>query len=286
MPQSPPASGCRGQDDLLEMDRGGQSHFFHNDLLGNVRKVTDSAGNILEQYRYGDYGQSSFFDVAGVPLAGTQIGNATLFTGRRYDPETGLYYYRSRYLDPAAGRFISRDRIGVWGDRHNYGNGFAYAGNNPWSCLDPLGMTAGDPIPGIDVSLDQIPGGYTAPEPDTQTANNYNSAKSNTAGFAASGSTGLNATGDPIPGIDVSLDQIPGGIPASLPRGKGASIVVGDPHAGGASVAFGGTGDMPASRLSALPVRRSRVDLLRSREETKADILTRWQWPGRRRSAM
>jgi YD repeat-containing protein len=30
------------------------------------------------------------------------------FTGREYDPETGFYYYRARYYDPKAGRFISK----------------------------------------------------------------------------------------------------------------------------------------------------------------------------------
>ncbi len=31
------------------------------------------------------------------------------FTGREYDKETGLYYYRARYYDPEIGRFISKD---------------------------------------------------------------------------------------------------------------------------------------------------------------------------------
>lgn len=81
-----------GIDELLTMDRGGETFFYHADELGNIRKVTAAAGNVLEQYRYGDYGEPSFFDGAGTPLAGTQIGNLTLFNGRRYDPETGLYY--------------------------------------------------------------------------------------------------------------------------------------------------------------------------------------------------
>ena len=34
------------------------------------------------------------------------------YTGREWDPETGLYYYRARYYDPKVGRFISEDPIG------------------------------------------------------------------------------------------------------------------------------------------------------------------------------
>jgi RHS repeat-associated protein len=63
-----------------------------------------------------------------------------LFTGREYDPETGWYYYRTRYLDPVAGRFTTRDTIGIWGDAANLGNGYAYAANNPWSSVDPMGQ--------------------------------------------------------------------------------------------------------------------------------------------------
>jgi RHS repeat-associated protein len=74
------------------------------------------------------------------------IGNDTLFTGRRYDPETGLYYYRTRYLDPVAGRFTIRGTIGTWGDQANVGNGYTYVGNNPYSFGDAFGRSA-PPLP-------------------------------------------------------------------------------------------------------------------------------------------
>ena len=67
-------------------------------------------------------------------------GNSYLFNGRRFDPETGMYYYRTRYMDPATGRFTARDTIGIWGDEGNLGNGYTYAGNNPWSKTDPMGL--------------------------------------------------------------------------------------------------------------------------------------------------
>ncbi len=73
------------------------------------------------------------------------IGNPYLFNGRRYDPETGWYYYRTRYLDPAAGRFTTRDTIGIWGDAGNLGNGYTYVGNNPLTALDPYGLQEGLP---------------------------------------------------------------------------------------------------------------------------------------------
>ena len=128
-----------GIDELLTMDRGGQRRFFHEDSLGSIRKVTDNTGAIVEQYRYNDYGQPTFLNGAGAVIPSTQITNATLFTGRRYDAETGLYYYRTRYLDSAAGRFTTRDSVGIWQDAVNLGNGYTYIGNRPASGTDPSG---------------------------------------------------------------------------------------------------------------------------------------------------
>jgi hypothetical protein len=50
----------------------------------------------VEQYRYGDFGKPQFFNGAGSNIAASAVGNTTLFTGRRYDPTTGLYDYRTR----------------------------------------------------------------------------------------------------------------------------------------------------------------------------------------------
>ncbi|MBN2183612.1 MAG: hypothetical protein JW715_17015, partial [Sedimentisphaerales bacterium] len=64
------------------------------------------------------------------------IGNPYMFTGRRYDLETGLYYYRARYYNPNTGRFLQTDPVG-YSDGINWYN---YCGSNPLNFVDPSGM--------------------------------------------------------------------------------------------------------------------------------------------------
>lgn len=134
-----------GIDEVLSMRRAtsGGHFFYHADDLGNVVALTGIAGGIVERYEYDDYG-FPVLPTTLAPIGGNPSpvqGNPHLFNGRRYDPETRLYHYRTRYLDPRAGRFTTRDRIGIWGDAANLGNGTAFVNSNPTSTLDPIGMS-------------------------------------------------------------------------------------------------------------------------------------------------
>ena len=127
-------------DEVLTMHRDGSDFFFHRDDLFNVTSLTDSSGALVESYEYGAFGFPEIFDGVDNPLAQSATGNPFFFTGRRWDPESNLYYYRTRYMDPIAGRFISRDSIGIWGDSGNLGNGFSYVGSASYSAVDPIGQ--------------------------------------------------------------------------------------------------------------------------------------------------
>jgi len=59
------------------------------------------------------------------------------FTGREYDAESGLYYYRARYYDASIGRFIEKDPIGFAGGDTNL---YRYVANNPVNWTDPSGL--------------------------------------------------------------------------------------------------------------------------------------------------
>ena len=91
------------------MRRGDDDFYYHVDDLGSVVAITDGANRLVERYDYQDFGEPSIFDSQGRPLQTSAVRNPYLFTGQRYDPETGLYYYRARYLDPLVGRFTTRD---------------------------------------------------------------------------------------------------------------------------------------------------------------------------------
>jgi len=65
--------------------------------------------------------------------------NPYLFQGRRLDEETGLYYFRNRYYDPAHGRFILRDPEGFVDGPNLY----SFVNNNPVCYVDPYGLYYG-----------------------------------------------------------------------------------------------------------------------------------------------
>jgi len=52
----------------------------------------------------------------------------------------GLYYYRARYYDPNAGRFLSEDEMQFFAGGTNF---YAYSFNNPGNLSDPSGLAPG-----------------------------------------------------------------------------------------------------------------------------------------------
>ena len=61
--------------------------------------------------------------------------NDYLYTGREYDWETGIYYYRARYYNPELGRFLTRDPAGMVDGPNMY----VYVKNSPVNGVDPTG---------------------------------------------------------------------------------------------------------------------------------------------------
>jgi RHS repeat-associated protein len=104
--------------------------YFHADGLGSIIRMTNAAGAVTVTRGY---------DAWGNPELGVgEPGFA--FTGREWDPETGLHYYRARYYDPRLGRFLSEDPIRLRGGFNLY----RYVYNKPTRFTDPHGL-CGEP---------------------------------------------------------------------------------------------------------------------------------------------
>ena len=101
--------------------------FYHTNRLGTVIAMADESGALTAQYIYTPFGVET-------PVNGS--ANPFRYTGQRADAETGLMYYRARYYDPAAGRFLQTDPV-MYSDQMNL---YAYVGNGPLMATDPTGM--------------------------------------------------------------------------------------------------------------------------------------------------
>ncbi len=117
-----------GVDEHLALERGGSYDYYLADGLGSITAITDQGGSVVQSYRYDSFGM--------VTPANTTFRNSYTYTGREWDSEAGLYYYRARYYDPVEGRFIGKDPLSFdAGDVVLYG----YVQNNPLNYTDPNG---------------------------------------------------------------------------------------------------------------------------------------------------
>ncbi|MBB4099039.1 DUF4123 domain-containing protein [Sphingomonas kyeonggiensis] len=112
----------------LFLREGGAIHQYHCDPLGVPMRLTDAGGRVVWEAE-----RSGFGAMAALPGG---IDQPLRLPGQYHDAETGLHYNRFRYYDPALGRYLSRDPIGVAGGLNCY----AYAGNDPVNRADPTGL--------------------------------------------------------------------------------------------------------------------------------------------------
>ncbi len=88
--------------------------------------LTDKDGNVVWQNDFTPFGEetgeSGYLERTG------------MYTSKKIDPDTGLYYFNARWYDASLGKFITEDPIkdGV--------NWYVYCANNPLRYIDPTGL--------------------------------------------------------------------------------------------------------------------------------------------------
>ncbi len=123
-----------GIDSRLHVAVGGTEYWYHSDLIGSCRALTDPTGEVAQdsagqelRYRYSPFGEL----VLPVP----ELVQPYLFAGRRFDATLGTYDFRARQYAPDCGTFLQRDCGGERMQVHDY----IYASNNPLTWIDPEG---------------------------------------------------------------------------------------------------------------------------------------------------
>jgi RHS repeat-associated protein len=115
-------------DEPLRKEVSGANSYYHADGLSSITATTDALGAVIATRRYDAWGN----------IDGGTLDSAFAFTGREYDPETGLHYYRARYYAADAGRFINEDPVGFTSGDVNL---YSYVYNRPTNLVDPYGLT-------------------------------------------------------------------------------------------------------------------------------------------------
>ena len=112
---------------LLALKPAPASYYYQADQLGSTRLITDQYGTAVATYSYDPYGQTTTHT--------GYLDTPFQYAGQYHDTETGLYYLRARYYDPATAQFLTRDPLEA-----ETGAPYSYAGNDPVDNSDPSGM--------------------------------------------------------------------------------------------------------------------------------------------------
>jgi RHS repeat-associated protein len=104
-----------------------------SDHQETVRDWVNNSGVIQNHLRYDSFGKI-------VSQTAPALNPRFAYTGREWDSEIGLYFYRARYYAPGVGRFIGEDPIGFTAQDVNL---CRYVGNNPVWFTDPYGLGQG-----------------------------------------------------------------------------------------------------------------------------------------------
>jgi RHS repeat-associated protein len=111
------------------------TRYYHTDVIGSVRAITDEVGAVVTRHDYRPFGENTN------PLT----GDPRRFAGKELDPETAMQYFDARYYRNTWGRFTSVDPVMGSIRSPQTLNRYAYAVNNPLRFADPTGHSERGP---------------------------------------------------------------------------------------------------------------------------------------------
>jgi RHS repeat-associated protein len=111
-------------------------YYVHTDHLNTPRRVSRPSDNAIVWAWSSDPFGNGFVD-QNPDGDGQYFVYNLRFPGQYYDAETGLNYNYRRDYDPAVGKYVESDPIGLAGGSYST---YAYADGNPISENDPLGL--------------------------------------------------------------------------------------------------------------------------------------------------
>jgi RHS repeat-associated protein len=116
---------------ISERQSGGTTSYYGFDGNGNTRFLTAANGSISDTYAYDAFGDL-FTSTGTTP-------NDYLYAGQQHDANLGFYYLRARYMNPATGRFLTRDTVdGNIFDPSSL-HRYTYTADDPINRIDPNG---------------------------------------------------------------------------------------------------------------------------------------------------
>ena len=118
----------QGIDEPLALQQGGATSYYHADGLGSITSLSNTSGTLAQTYAFDSFGKAT--------ASSGSLNNPFQYTGREFDNETNLYFYRARYYNPATGWFLNEDPSAFEAGMNFY----AYVANNPVNWIDPLGL--------------------------------------------------------------------------------------------------------------------------------------------------
>jgi len=116
-----------GLDLPLSEFRSSAASYYEQDGVSSVTSLSNPAGTLANTYTFDSFGKLT-------ASTGT-LTNPFQYTAREFDPEIGIYEYRSRYYDQSLGRFLSEDPVG-FSEGPNF---YAYVHGDPIDFNDPSG---------------------------------------------------------------------------------------------------------------------------------------------------